>query len=131
MLSKAESLALRALALQPRNGHYLDTYGWILHKKGENHKAVSVLSQAFELKPNEPEILEHLADVFLVLGNKERAVQLYQLASELFKGENLTRVGRKIAQIQKPSRTLGSTPCLLYTSPSPRDQRGSRMPSSA
>ena len=24
-----------------------------------------------------------------------------------------------------------STSCLLYTSPSPRDQRGSRMPSSA
>ena len=26
---------------------------------------------------------------------------------------------------------LGALPCLLYTSPSPRDQRGSRMPSSA
>ena len=26
---------------------------------------------------------------------------------------------------------LNPTPCLLYTSPSPRDQRGSRMPSSA
>ena len=26
---------------------------------------------------------------------------------------------------------LGSNICLLYTSPSPRDQRGSRMPSSA
>ena len=26
---------------------------------------------------------------------------------------------------------LDSLPCLLYTSPSPRDQRGSRMPSSA
>ena len=26
---------------------------------------------------------------------------------------------------------LKSTGCLLYTSPSPRDQRGSRMPSSA
>ena len=25
----------------------------------------------------------------------------------------------------------GLGPCLLYTSPSPRDQRGSRMPSSA
>ena len=25
----------------------------------------------------------------------------------------------------------GEYPCLLYTSPSPRDQRGSRMPSSA
>ena len=27
--------------------------------------------------------------------------------------------------------TSGSTPCLLYTSPSPRDKRQSRMPSSA
>ena len=26
---------------------------------------------------------------------------------------------------------IGATTCLLYTSPSPRDQRGSRMPSSA
>ena len=30
-----------------------------------------------------------------------------------------------------PSWALMSGPCLLYTSPSPRDQRGSRMPSSA
>ena len=28
-------------------------------------------------------------------------------------------------------RITGSIACLLYTSPSPRDQRGSRMPSSA
>ena len=28
-------------------------------------------------------------------------------------------------------KTAESYPCLLYTSPSPRDQRGSRMPSSA
>ena len=29
------------------------------------------------------------------------------------------------------SKALPSSACLLYTSPSPRDQRGSRMPSSA
>ena len=28
-------------------------------------------------------------------------------------------------------KVLSTLPCLLYTSPSPRDQRGSRMPSSA
>ena len=34
--------------------------------------------------------------------------------------------------IQNVSRTIGAEyTCLLYTSPSPRDQRGSRMPSSA
>ena len=30
-----------------------------------------------------------------------------------------------------PGTLIQSSPCLLYTSPSPRDQRGSRMPSSA
>ena len=30
-----------------------------------------------------------------------------------------------------PGAVLGYDDCLLYTSPSPRDQRGSRMPSSA
>ena len=30
-----------------------------------------------------------------------------------------------------PGHTPGHVACLLYTSPSPRDQRGSRMPSSA
>ena len=34
-------------------------------------------------------------------------------------------------QWRNPNLTFGSLPCLLYTSPSPRDQRGSRMPSSA
>ena len=33
---------------------------------------------------------------------------------------------REIDEIDAPE-----DPCLLYTSPSPRDQRGSRMPSSA
>ena len=32
---------------------------------------------------------------------------------------------------ERASLVPGELPCLLYTSPSPRDQRGSRMPSSA
>ena len=33
--------------------------------------------------------------------------------------------------LRRPTRPVSPPPCLLYTSPSPRDQRGSRMPSSA
>ena len=46
------------------------------------------------------------------------------------------QLGMKVACVEK-EKTLGGTClnigciCLLYTSPSPRDQRGSRMPSSA
>ena len=35
------------------------------------------------------------------------------------------------AEIKKLQETYKADLCLLYTSPSPRDQRGSRMPSSA
>ena len=40
---------------------------------------------------------------------------------------------KQIEQLQDSGADIVrvSVPCLLYTSPSPRDQRGSRMPSSA
>ena len=37
----------------------------------------------------------------------------------------------KLYQLDPPASPLKAISCLLYTSPSPRDQRGSRMPSSA
>ena len=39
--------------------------------------------------------------------------------------------GIKDFKILAPPVDERTNPCLLYTSPSPRDQRGSRMPSSA
>ena len=38
---------------------------------------------------------------------------------------------RQILKLGGPNYAAQSGTCLLYTSPSPRDQRGSRMPSSA
>ena len=46
--------------------------------------------------------------------------------ADVLTSRNLTREVSVLA-----NRVGASTPCLLYTSPSPRDQRGSRMPSSA
>eukprot|EP00829_Urostomides_striatus_P009187 TRINITY_DN20180_c0_g1_i1.p1 TRINITY_DN20180_c0_g1~~TRINITY_DN20180_c0_g1_i1.p1 ORF type:complete len:113 (-),score=50.62 TRINITY_DN20180_c0_g1_i1:12-305(-) len=52
----------------------------------------------------------------------------------------ITRIQRKLSVLDAKLETykrseldaeLDSQSCLLYTSPSPRDQRGSRMPSSA
>jgi len=36
-----------------------------------------------------------------------------------------------VKDVMAKSKNISTEPCLLYTSPSPRDQRGSRMPSSA
>ena len=40
-------------------------------------------------------------------------------------------VGMTYVALDQALQGLRCSPCLLYTSPSPRDQRGSRMPSSA
>ena len=41
------------------------------------------------------------------------------------------RAGAGVNNIPLDKMTERGIPCLLYTSPSPRDQRGTRMPSSA
>jgi len=109
-LKEAEALSLRALAVQPQNGHYLDTYGWILYKRGLFKESVAVLRQAFQIKPGEPEIVEHLADALAALGDRSKAVEFYQLASKLFKGKNMSRVDKKLATIQKTQRSISSVP---------------------
>ena len=44
--------------------------------------------------------------------------------------ENLT-LAQAVPSFAAEAKSANSQACLLYTSPSPRDQRGSRMPSSA
>ena len=47
---------------------------------------------------------------------------------------NFSTIRKSVKKMNNIERLLGdaaNTSCLLYTSPSPRDQRGSRMPSSA
>ena len=66
----------------------------------------------------------------------EEKIQISRVFDEL--GVDIIEAGFPIASpgdfeaVTEVSKILKkSIPCLLYTSPSPRDQRGSRMPSSA
>ena len=63
-------------------------------------------------------------DLYATGVNHDQSAQVMALESKLAQAEcdynDLTQ-----------SFSLKDSDCLLYTSPSPRDQRGSRMPSSA
>ena len=69
------------------------------------------------------ERLEFLGDAVLDLVLSDVLFQLYPLVDE----GNLSRMRASIVN----EKSLSSMACLLYTSPSPRDKRQSRMPSSA
>ena len=51
----------------------------------------------------------------------------HSLVSSTLSKEALMKIEQRMPEIMRATNTA----CLLYTSPSPRDQRGSRMPSSA
>ena len=58
------------------------------------------------------------------------AVAMEMEVAVFFTFYGLTLLKKRITAKVAP-QTNPAMPCLLYTSPSPRDQRGSRMPSSA
>ena len=58
------------------------------------------------------------------------AIQLEKERRDYLLVEKANRIGGRLGSIYEKGN-IYDIGCLLYTSPSPRDQRGSRMPSSA
>jgi tetratricopeptide (TPR) repeat protein len=79
-LDEAERLVRRAVELEPDNGSYLDSLGWILFQKGDLPAAVSTLERAEALAGAEPTILEHLGDAYLRSGRTADAAKAWRRA---------------------------------------------------
>ena len=62
-----------------------------------------------------------------LLDNEDQKV--YMILS--FNGDDTSVANEELLNLQSHELTVKGTVCLLYTSPSPRDKRQSRMPSSA
>lgn len=81
-LDKALVLIKRALSIEPSNGAFLDTLGWIHFRKGDLDNARRYLENA-SIFMREAEIFDHLGDVYLALGMTEKAKKNWQIALEL------------------------------------------------
>ena len=79
---EAERLIRHALASAPREGAYLDTFGWLLYKKGEFSEAKKWLEMASRDRQEEdPVVLDHLGDTLWRLGEKEEAIARWEKAA--------------------------------------------------
>ena len=94
-LGAAELYAGIAIGAEPENPTYLDTYAWVLFKKGNYEKAketidkVLALSKAEGADPevdiDEPsvEIYDHAGDIYYMSGLHDEAVDFWKMALEL------------------------------------------------
>lgn len=62
-LQRALEYARKAVEQDPDNPVFLDTLGWALYRNGKPGEALGYLEKALQLKPDEPEIAEHLREV--------------------------------------------------------------------
>lgn len=83
-LEKAEQMSLRTIKAAPDNATYLDTYAWILYKKGEYAAAFQYIEQAIAADSMPSSVLyEHAGDICYQMGNTERAIAYWEQALKL------------------------------------------------
>lgn len=82
-LDKAREMSERALKMEPNNGSYLDTMGWILYKLGDFKNAEDYLLRAIKTRDSSSIVFEHLGDAYLKLGNPTQAMLFWTKAIEL------------------------------------------------
>ena len=89
-LKKAEKMSKLCNELEPENGTYQDTYGWILYCLGDYENAKKWLEKALNNGGNKSAvIIEHYGDVLFKLGLRERAINQWKNAKSIGGGSDL------------------------------------------
>ncbi|RJO64629.1 MAG: tetratricopeptide repeat protein [Candidatus Omnitrophota bacterium] len=81
-LQEAERLIKKAVELQPDNGAYIDSLGWLYFKKGRAKDALKELERAKDLL-SDPVIYDHLGDVYFKLNDFKNAKTSWQESLKL------------------------------------------------
>jgi hypothetical protein len=98
-LDNANNLINKALSMDPENGYFLDTKGWVEYKRKNFKDAVFYLEKAVSILPRSAEVLDHLGDCYLKLNRKKEAVYEWKRALKYEKDEILlNKISQKIRE---------------------------------
>ncbi len=91
-LEKAEKMSAMTIKAYPDNATYLDTYAWILYKKGDYEKALEYIKRAIDNDDSlSSDVLDHYGDILESLGRHDEAVKQWRKASDLAPENNLIK----------------------------------------
>lgn len=72
-LEESRKMSAKSLLKDPNNAAYLDTYGWILFKLKDYEGAADYIKRAIDTGDASAVVLEHLGDVFQMMGKPAEA----------------------------------------------------------
>jgi len=83
-LDEAEEMIKHALEIEPNNGSYLDSLGWVEFRKGKFDQAlIDLLRAAKNIERDDPIVFEHIGDIYLKLDRVSEALGSWQKALAL------------------------------------------------
>jgi Tfp pilus assembly protein PilF len=95
-------LIRRALQIEPNDGFYIDSLGWVYYQKGDFTRAVEQLERAVEITVDDPTIIEHLGDAYEKAGKPDRALARYREALKRSKEtDQIKRIRDKIQRLER------------------------------
>ncbi|MGH9721219.1 MAG: tetratricopeptide repeat protein [Bryobacteraceae bacterium] len=103
-LDEALGLIQKALALDPDNGAYLDSLGWVYYRLNKLGEAENYLRRSLERTGNDPTVHEHLGDVYFKQGRIKEAITHWQ--KSLREWETSSKSDHDPAEVQKVTRKL-------------------------
>jgi len=82
-LDEAYQMVKKALDLEPDNGAYLDSMGWVYFRQGKLGEAEGLLTRALQ-RMDDPTVHDHLGDVYSKLGKTREAIAQWQASLKGF-----------------------------------------------
>ena len=101
-LKKAEEMSSKAVKAEPSNATFLDTYAWILYRQGRYSEAKIYMDATLKNDTDSAVsavVLEHAADIYMKVGEKQKALDFLQKAIEA--GGDKETLTRKINLYRK------------------------------
>lgn len=101
-LDEAQDLIQRAVDLEPFNGAYLDSLGWVYYKQNKLDDAEIMLRKAVEHEPHDPTIRSHLGDVYAKQGRMDQAaIEWEKSLNEWHRSLPADLESDKVAEVEK------------------------------
>ena len=80
-MDKAELMSRESNAIEPDQGSYEDTYGWIMYKQGKYKEAKEWIEKSLSHGSDKSAtVLEHYGDILYKLGDLNKAYEYWQKA---------------------------------------------------